>query len=81
MSNRSQLYPQLPQVRQVLAETVRVMPSVWHNHARIALEEDEIGGYYIPAGSTLLILPLVMHRHSDYWQAPAVFQPKRFDEC
>ncbi len=72
--------PNLPQVRRVLAETMRIMPPVWHNHARIALEEDEIGGYYIPAGSTLLILPLVMHHHPDYWEEPDAFILDRFDE-
>ena len=40
--------------------------------------EDEIAGYRIPARSTLLISPYVLHRHPKFWQNAEAFSPERF---
>lgn len=62
---------------QVLNETMRLYPPVWHL-GRMNLTEDEIGGYPIPKGSHVRMSPLVIHRHPDYWEKPDEFNPDRF---
>ena len=69
--------PQLPITRQVIEESLRMYPPVWVV-PRQAVTDDEIGGYRIPRGSTILLLPYVTHRHPDVWQDPDNFVPGRF---
>lgn len=73
--------PNLPYLHNVIAETLRMYPPVWHLHPRVAIHDDEIGGYPVPAGTTLLLVPGVMHHHPRYWERPDAFQPERFDEA
>jgi cytochrome P450 len=40
--------------------------------------EAKIGGFTIPAGSTLLASPYVLHRHAAFWHAADTFCPDRF---
>ncbi|MBI3228105.1 MAG: cytochrome P450 [Mycolicibacterium cosmeticum] len=45
---------------------------------RTATEDDEIGGYVIPAGSHVLISPYGLHRDARFWTEPGTFRPSRF---
>jgi cytochrome P450 len=63
--------------RMVVEESMRLYPPVW-TMSRTAVEEDEIGGYRIPAGSEILIFPYITQRHPKWWQEPDVFRPERF---
>ena len=56
---------------------MRLCPPVWAL-AREAAREDEIGGFRIPAGSTVIVSPFVTHRHPAFWEQPEVFDPGRF---
>jgi cytochrome P450 len=69
--------PQLITARRVVEESMRLCPPVWAI-AREAAQEDEIGGYRIPARSTVIVSPFVTHRHPDFWEHPEVFDPDRF---
>lgn len=69
--------PDLGYTSAVLQETLRVYPPSW-DLERDAIEEDEIGGYRIPAGSMVFISPYVTHRHPDFWERPETFEPARF---
>src|SRR6266700_2650341 len=40
--------------------------------------EDEIGGYFIPANSMIVLSPYMTHRHPAFWENPEVFAPERF---
>jgi len=62
----------------VLQETMRLYPPVWILPRR-ALEDDEVGGYHVPAGADVLISPYTLHRHPRYWPEPDRFDPARFD--
>lgn len=73
--------PNLPYLHNVISETLRMYPPVWHLHARVAIQDDEIGGYPVPAGTTLLLVPGVMHYHPHHWESPDAFRPERFDEA
>ena len=69
--------PNLTYMRMVLDETLRLYPAAWMI-SRTAVEEDEIGGYRIPAGHTLFLSPYVTHRRTDLWPNPEGFDPERF---
>ena len=61
----------------VFAEAIRLYPSIWIMERRV-VAEDQIAGHQLPAGSTLLISPYVLHRHPEFWSEPDVFEPDRF---
>ena len=61
----------------VLQESMRVYPPVWVI-PRDAINDDVIGGYRIPAGSTILLSPYLTHRHPEFWENPEAFDPERF---
>jgi unspecific monooxygenase len=67
----------LPYARAIVSETLRLYPSVFMI-VRHAIGEDAIGNLDIPAGSTVMIVPWVLHRHRSHWQNPEVFDPNRF---
>ena len=46
--------------------------------ARKAVADDTIGGFHIPGGSTLMIVPYLTHRHPAFWENPEGFDPERF---
>lgn len=69
--------PSLPYATMVLKEAMRLYPPAWI-FSRRPIEDDEIGGYQVPAGTTILISPYVTHSNLRYWKEPEVFDPKRF---
>ncbi|WP_307795951.1 cytochrome P450 [Amycolatopsis sp. 195334CR] len=62
---------------QVISEAMRLYPPVWIL-PRLALEDDEIAGYHVPAGSDVVVCPYTLHRHPAFWDRPAEFDPDRF---
>ena len=69
--------PRLPYSRMVVEESLRVYPPIW-GFTRDAVAEDEIGGYHIPAGSSIFLSPYITHRHPAFWDNPDAFDPERF---
>ena len=69
--------PRLEYVRMVVDESMRLFPPGWLI-ARHALEDDEIGGYHIPAGSVVLVPPWTVQRNPRVWENPEAFDPERF---
>jgi cytochrome P450 len=47
---------------------------------RTAIEDDEIGGFRIKAGQTVAVTMYTIHRHPEFWENPAVFDPDRFSK-
>jgi len=70
---------ELPYIRQLVEEVLRVYPPVWL-FTRKAIGEDEVKGIRIAAGTDIFISPYFMHRHPDYWPDPERFDPMRFSE-
>lgn len=61
----------------VVNETLRLYPPAWIME-RFATEDDEIGGYMIPKGSTILLPAWLVHRRPDFWENPNSFDPDRW---
>ncbi len=70
-------YPNLRYTGMVFSETLRITPPIWGT-SRDALGDDEIGGYHIPKGSELAVIPYVTHRHPAFWHNPEAYIPERF---
>lgn len=60
-----------------LDEALRLYPTGWA-FSRRAVEDDEIAGFPIPAGSIVILSPWVTHRRPDLWRDPRRFDPDRF---
>ena len=67
----------LPYSEMVVKEALRLYPPVWAI-PRQAVKDCEIGGYSVPAGTSLTISQWVMHRHPHYFAEPASFRPERW---
>ncbi|XP_068689860.1 cholesterol 24-hydroxylase-like [Montipora foliosa] len=61
----------------VIKETLRLHPSV-PSFTRLIDKDDELGGYSIPAGTPVNLLPYALHRSPKYWKDPEKFIPERF---
>lgn len=67
----------LAYTERVIKESMRLRPPVWL-FARSVNEDDEIGGYRVPAKSKVFVSPYFTHRHPDLWDEPERFDPDRF---
>jgi cytochrome P450 len=63
--------------RQVLDETLRLYPAGWLL-PRKALHDDQLGDYFVPAGTEIYISPYFIQRHPALWEKPDSFDPDRF---
>jgi len=67
----------LERTRAVANEAMRLYPPLgWTS--RLAGERDRIAGVDIPAGSTLIVSPWLLHRDPRLWERPERFEPARF---
>lgn len=64
-------------MRQVLQETMRLYPPAW-TILRETVEPITVLGVTVPAGSSLIISPYVMHRNPAWYDDPEQFIPERF---
>ncbi len=65
--------------RQVVDETLRIYPPT-AMLARQNVEADSIGGYTIPPGSMIVLVPYHVHRYPGIWESPETFDPDRFED-
>ena len=75
--------PSLSEVREleylemVIDESLRLFPPAW-TIEREPIDDDEIGGYHVPAGSVVIVGPYFVHHNPDVWPNPEGFDPERF---
>ncbi|MCX7097879.1 MAG: cytochrome P450 [Methylococcales bacterium] len=70
-------FSKLVYTRAIIEETMRLYPPV-PILAREAGGEDEIRRRPVAAGSIMLVVPWLLHRHKHYWEKPDHFIPERF---
>ncbi len=71
--------PQLPYTDRIVRESMRIYPPAY-SFGREALEDDEILGWPVPAGTTLFVFPWVLHRDPRFYPDPLRFDPDRWTE-
>jgi cytochrome P450 len=69
--------PRLKLTRAVIEEALRLYPPAWLI-SRSVTEDDEIGGFHIPARSIVFVCPFIVHRDARVWENPEGFDPDRF---
>jgi cytochrome P450 len=69
--------PRLAYLGQVVDESLRMHPPI-PMFPREPVRDVEVGGYRIPAGSTLFVSPLTTHHDPRHWPDPERFDPDRF---
>jgi cytochrome P450 len=69
--------PRLKYTEMVMAESMRLYPPAWAM-GRKALNDFELGPYYLPHGTTMLMSQWIAHRNPDYFPDPLRFDPERF---
>ncbi|MGH7558061.1 MAG: cytochrome P450 [Gemmatimonadota bacterium] len=69
----------LPYTERVVKESMRIYPPAY-SFGREALEDDEILGWPVPAGTTLFVFPWVLHRDPRFYPDPLRFDPDRWTE-
>jgi cytochrome P450 len=67
----------LPYTRMVVEETMRLYPPAW-GFSRQALSDDQLGGFALPRGWLVFVIPYVLHRLPAFWEHPDAFDPERF---
>ncbi len=68
---------QLRYAEMVLAESMRLYPPAWAQ-VRQALRDFQLGEYFLPAGTTVLMSQWIMHRDKKFFPDPLRFDPERF---
>ncbi|MEM9305251.1 MAG: cytochrome P450 [Pseudomonadota bacterium] len=68
---------QLPYVRNVFRETLRLYPPITFI-PRVAAEDTRIAGKRVRRGTMLMVSPWTIQRHRRLWRDPDVFDPDRF---
>ena len=64
---------------QIIHEVLRLYPPAWVVSRR-AIEEDEVGGFYVPPKTDILMSPFAIQRNPDIWENPEKFDPCRFEK-
>jgi cytochrome P450 len=67
----------LPYATRVIQEVLRLYPPS-PLMPRDVVGEQTLGGVCLPPGTTVLLFPYATHRHPDFWENPARFDPDRF---
>ncbi|HUO93891.1 MAG TPA: cytochrome P450 [Rhizomicrobium sp.] len=67
----------LVETRAVIEEALRLYPPI-AAISRAAIEDDELAGEPVRAGTMVIVAPYVVHRHELLWTAPSAFDPHRF---
>jgi cytochrome P450 len=69
--------PRLRYVEMVLAESMRLYPPAWAM-GRYALNDFQLGDFFLPAKTTVLMSQFITHRDSRFFPDPQRFDPERF---
>ena len=69
--------PRLRYAEWVVNEALRLYPPLWAL-ARVAVQDCELGGHRVPAGTIVMMSPWVVQRDPRYFARPEAFDPDRW---
>ena len=81
LAGRTPTFDDLPRLRYteaILAESMRLYPPAWAI-GRLSLEEHQLGSYYLPENSLVLLSPYITHRDPRFWEDADQFIPERWN--
>jgi len=67
----------LPYTRAVVSEALRLHPPAYLVN-RAVRADDVVCGVRVHRGGSILLSPLILHRHPGYWERPDAFAPERW---
>lgn len=67
----------MPWLMACFHEAMRLYPPVWHI-PRLTTEDDVVNGYFVPAGSRIMVNVWGTHRDSAVYENPTAFVPDRW---
>ncbi|MET8797663.1 cytochrome P450 [Nocardia sp. NPDC004568] len=70
--------PDLPLTGHIIAEALRLYPPGWL-FTRTVTADTRLGGHDLPAGTSLIYSPYLLHRRNDLYEHPDRFDPDRWD--
>ncbi|MFE0175870.1 cytochrome P450 [Streptomyces sp. NPDC059002] len=70
--------PRLELTHRVITETLRLRPPGWI-FTRAVTADTRLGGHLLPAGSTVVYSPYLIHHRPDLYDEPETFDPDRWD--
>jgi cytochrome P450 len=69
--------PRLPYTEMVVKESMRLYPPAW-GIGRRAIQDFELNGYRIPAGTNVFLMQWLTHRDERFFPEPERFEPERW---
>ena len=69
--------PRLEYANRVVLESMRLYPPAYA-FGREALEDCEVAGYRVPKGSSVFMMPWILHRDARWFPNPEAFDPDRW---
>jgi cytochrome P450 len=70
-------WQRLPVVKACWEEAMRMYPPAFIN-GRTAVSDCELGGYFVPKGTMVMLNVVGTHYHPEFWDGPERFDPGRF---
>jgi cytochrome P450 len=72
--------PRLEYTNRVILESMRLYPPAYA-FGREALADCEVGGYRVPKGASVFMMPWILHRDARWFPSPETFDPDRWTEA
>jgi cytochrome P450 len=69
--------PRLDLTHRVITETLRLWPPAWM-FTRTVTADTQLGEHHLPAGTTIVYSPYLLHRHPGLYERPDRFDPDRW---
>ncbi|XXG60275.1 hypothetical protein AAC387_Pa04g2225 [Persea americana] len=65
-------------IQAILKEALRLSPDSSVSLSRVAMQDCQVDGYHVPAGTLVLVNTWKLHRDPRVWSDPNEFRPERF---